>query len=125
MVPADLTALNPGQGVHVSLSPFDMRATLIAAGPDFRSGMVSDLPSGNIDIAPTVLWILGIAPPKPMDGRVLLEALTIGGAAAKSSEHHRIEAKQEEQGSLWHQYLEITTVAGVEYIEEGNGSRTK
>src|SRR2546427_3915250 len=66
-----------GEGMHVTFSPFDMHNTLIAAGPDFRRGFVDELPTGNVDVAPTILWILGTTPPRPMDGRGLTEALTI------------------------------------------------
>src|SRR6185295_16617339 len=41
-----------GAGTHASLSPFDCHNTLIAAGPDFKTGVVSNIPSGNVDIAP-------------------------------------------------------------------------
>jgi len=40
-----------GAGTHASLSPFDCHNTLIAAGPDFRAGFTSNVPSGNVDIA--------------------------------------------------------------------------
>jgi arylsulfatase A-like enzyme len=109
------------KGSHVSLSPYDMHATLIAAGPDFRSGVVDDLPSGNVDIAPTVLWILGIKPPKPMDGRVLAEALTIKSPPLRAYEPRRIEATCENHGVVWRQYLNVTEVNGVQYLDEGNG----
>ena len=52
-----------------------MHNTLIAAGPDFRQGIVDDTPSGNVDVAPTILKILGAKPPPTIDGRVLSEAL--------------------------------------------------
>src|SRR6266480_7205246 len=48
-----------GKGTHATLSRFDMHNTLIAVGPDFRGGQVDDLPSGNVDLAPTILRILG------------------------------------------------------------------
>jgi hypothetical protein len=35
--------------MHGSLSSFDLHNTLIAAGPDFKAGITSDLPSGNIE----------------------------------------------------------------------------
>ena len=57
--------------MHGSLSPFDMHNTCIAAGPDFRKGAQDDLPTGNIDIAPTILWILGVEPEHKLSGRVL------------------------------------------------------
>ena len=49
-----------GEGTHATLSRFDMHNTLIAAGPDFRRGQTDDLPTGNVDVAPTILHILGI-----------------------------------------------------------------
>ena len=49
-----------GEGTHATLSRFDMHNTLIAAGPDFHRGKMTDLPSGNVDLAPTILRILGI-----------------------------------------------------------------
>src|SRR6266404_8522271 len=63
LVTTDLTSYGEGQGIHVTLSPFDMHGTLIATGPDFRSDLESPIPSGNVDVAPTVLWVLGIKPP--------------------------------------------------------------
>ena len=110
-----------GQGAHVSLSPFDMHNTLIAAGPDFRRGMVDETPSGNVDIAPTVLWLLGMA--AAMDGRVLTEALTIPGPAVTAARPRRLEASQAMGDSVWHQYLKLNEVNSVVYCDEGNGFR--
>ena len=115
LVTSDLGLL-PGQGTHVTLSRYDMHNTLIAAGPDFRPGVVSTLASGNVDIAPTVLHIFGIAPAMPMDGRILTEALTIGGPALRSFEPRHFEASN----GGWRQYLNVTEVNGVTYIDEGN-----
>src|SRR5919201_3285741 len=67
-----------GEGTHVTLSRFDMHNALIAVGPDFKRGETDDLPSGNVDLAPTICAILGINP-LAMDGRVLIEAMS--GAA--------------------------------------------
>src|SRR5439155_4077810 len=63
-----------GKGTHATLSKFEMHNMLIAAGPDFRRGEADELPSGNIDLAPTVLDLLGIKSSSPLDGRVLSEA---------------------------------------------------
>ena len=62
------------RGMHGSFSPVDVHNTLIAAGPSFRSGLVSRLPSGNVDLAPTVAWLLGTSLPAA-DGRILAESL--------------------------------------------------
>jgi arylsulfatase A-like enzyme len=124
LITSDSPDYAPGQGTHVSLSRYDMHNTLIAAGPDFRPGVVDVLPSGNVDVAPTVLWILGIKQRVPMDGRVLTEALTSKGPKIKSFEPHHLEAMHEGGNFVWHQYLNYTEVNGVRYYEEGNGWQT-
>lgn len=70
----------PGVGNHGSGSPLEMRNTLIAAGPSLKRGIVSHVPSGNIDLAATLLHLLGIAVPDHMEGRVLREAVAGGPA---------------------------------------------
>jgi len=111
-----------GKGTHASLSRFDMHNTLVAKGPDFRRGMVNDLPSGNIDVAPTVLHILGISPPEPMDGRVLFEALRESRSASSQPETKTIEARHDIGVLEWRQYLKYTTYENTVYFDEGNGA---
>jgi hypothetical protein len=53
------------------------RTLMAAMGPDFKKGLTSQRASGNADLAPTLLWILGIDAPKGTTGRILSEALTI------------------------------------------------
>ena len=67
------------RGMHGSFSPRDVHNTLIAAGPDFRPGFRDPLPTGNVDVAPTVARILGLALPHAQ-GRVLEEAMAGGPA---------------------------------------------
>jgi arylsulfatase A-like enzyme len=124
MVFSDISQYGAGQGMHSSLSRFDMHNMLIAAGPDFRSGIIDHLPTGNMDIAPTVLWLLGVKAPKGMNGRVLTEALTVDGPKIKAYEPGRLEANAPAGGGVWHQYLNYTQVNGVDYFDEGNGSQT-
>ena len=69
---------NPGS--HGSDSPYDMQILLIAAGPDIKRRIHSTVPSGNVDLAPTLLHVIGIAPPPSMTGRVLHELLRDGPA---------------------------------------------
>jgi arylsulfatase A-like enzyme len=68
------------RGMHGAFSPSDVHATLVAAGPHFRRRFRDPLPSGNVDVAPTLAALLGIALPGA-EGRPLLEALAAGGAA--------------------------------------------
>ncbi len=109
-------------GTHASLSRFDVHNTLIANGPSFRKGFISGLPSSNVDVAPTVLAILGISSPAPMDGRVLSEALVNGQAPAGSPKTETMRATREIGLRRWEQYLKTTTFGGAFYVEEGNGA---
>lgn len=115
-----------GGGAHGSLSRFDMNNTLIAAGPGIRAGVVSEIPSGNIDLAPTVLALLGVKRPESMDGRVLVEALTGSPSAADPPkvETETFKAARELGYRRWSQFLTVSRVAGVTYLDEGNGEST-
>ncbi|MFZ6760790.1 alkaline phosphatase family protein [Undibacterium sp. Ji50W] len=62
------------RGMHGSFSPIDVHNTLIASGPAFRSGVTISNPTGNVDVAPTIAYLLGQSMPQA-DGRVLNEAL--------------------------------------------------
>lgn len=64
-----------GVGSHGGGSSAELHNTLIGSGPSFRAGVESNLASGNIDIAPTVLELLGLPASDYHEGRVLTEAL--------------------------------------------------
>jgi arylsulfatase A-like enzyme len=120
---ADMSPSSNRVGGHASLSRYDMHNTLVAAGPDFRRGVLNPLPSGNTDIAPTVLWLLGLRDEAAkMDGRVLGEALVAADAPPlKSFEVKRLAARRATGAGMWEQYLQVSEVNGVRYLDEGNG----
>jgi len=62
------------RGMHGSFGSTDVHNTLIAAGPSFRKAAVLTTPTGNVDVAPTVAYLLGLSMPQA-DGRVINEAL--------------------------------------------------
>ena len=124
-----------GQGTHATLSPFDMHNTLIAAGPDFKHGEVDDLPSGNVDLASTILQILGIKTSEKMDGRILSEAMTgragalrqlpkAFGTARRPYQTQTIETNKDFPRGTWKQSLRISRVRSTLYLDEGNGAFT-
>jgi len=111
-------------GIHSSLSRFDLHNTLIAAGPDFQRGFVDHMPSGNIDLAPTVLSLLGVPPPQPMDGRVLYEAFMDQDFKSSPARVSILDATNTIGNVVWHQYLKVEKYAGAYiYLDEGNGSQ--
>ena len=110
-----------GQGSHASLSKFDVHNTLIASGPDFKRGKTSIIPSANIDIAPTVLHLLGIESPHKFDGRVLAEAME-GRSTKIEPISKTLEAHRKFPSGEWRQHLNISLVRETVYIDEGNGA---
>ena len=71
----DNPAIPAGGSMHGGLTPIELRQYLAMSGPSFGSGRGIDTPAGLVDIMPTLLHLLDIAPPGPCDGRVLGEAL--------------------------------------------------
>ncbi|MFI5356206.1 MAG: alkaline phosphatase family protein [Opitutales bacterium] len=119
---SDLAPTSKKVGNHASLSPYDMHNTLVAAGPDFRAGVTDTLPSANTDLAPTILWCLGLpADAQTMDGRVLGEALSIDAPPVRSYHLQRLTAHQAAPAGQWNQYLQVSEVNGVRYLDEGDG----
>jgi len=112
-----------GKGTHATLSRFDMHNMLIAAGPDFRRGQTDDLPTGNTDLAPTILRILGIKPPEQLDGRILSEAMinVDPSTTGPKSETKTIDAVKDFPSGTWRQSLKISRVDSTTYLDEGNG----
>ena len=113
-----------GKGTHATLSRFDMHNTLIAAGPDFKRGQTDDLPTGNVDLVPTILQILGIKVPHQMDGRILSEAVAAPTSLlpAPKPEAKSIEARKDFPSGTWRQTLKISRVGSTIYLAEGNGA---
>jgi hypothetical protein len=71
--PVDTTA-----GNHGGMSPWTVRNTMLAWGPDFKRGVRLRTPSSNVDITPTILHLIGHPRADALDGRVLVEALANG-----------------------------------------------
>lgn len=108
----------PGFGTHASLSHYDLTNTLVAIGPHFKSDFEDDVPTGNIDIAPTIARILGLE--AKFDGRVLSEAMRDG--SERNAETRELVATREFDDGHWWQNLRISTVETTDYLDEGNGA---
>ncbi len=109
-----------GKGTHATLSRFDMHNTLIAAGPDFRRGQTDDLPTGNVDLAPTILAVLGISSAEKLDGRVLVEAMQTAARLPETGSE-TLRAAREFSSGRWQQTLRVAHVGSTIYLDEGNG----
>ena len=109
-----------GTAGHGTSSPYDIHNTLIAAGPSFREHATSEIPTGNVDLAPTLLELLGVPAPQTMSGRVIREAFREGPAASSVRIERRSETVKSADGAYeltaqtsivdGHRYLDFTEV---------------
>ena len=104
-----------GQGQHGSLSRHELCNTGLAQGPSMRNGTLISTPTGNVDLAPTILHLLGIAVDTAMDGRVLTEAINEPGAlpAAGRQTHSAT-------NGTYSQNVQISEVGTTRYVDWGN-----
>lgn len=109
----DLPKIPAGGSLHGGLTPFETNNMLVFSGSAFAAGETIQTPAGIVDVAPTLLHLLDIDPPLPMDGRVLGEAF--GAAAASAAER----AHRADTGNGYSQVLNTATVNGVPYLVSG------
>ncbi|MCC7271884.1 MAG: alkaline phosphatase family protein [Alphaproteobacteria bacterium] len=65
-----------GGSMHGGLHPRELANVLVVGGRGARAGHASPLPAGTVDVAPTILTLLGLPGADGMAGRVLHEALS-------------------------------------------------
>ena len=107
----------PGQGQHGSMSRHELRNVGLARGPSIRESVVVDTPSGNVDLAPTILHLLGCADlAADMDGRILHETLRDGGGTAPA----QWSTTHEAEGHGYRQRLRMSHVGAAAYVDWGN-----
>ena len=117
------TGKERGLGDHGSMSRQELRCVLFARGPSFESGVSIDTPSGNVDLAPTVLHNLGVLGADSMDGRVPHEALA-GGPEPDSvdwSQEDRL-AERPVNAGVYRQRITVSRVGRTTYIDEGSAA---
>ena len=112
----------PGLGQHGSMSRHEMNNVLIARGPKFRRSSRVTSPTGNVDIAPTALSLLGLPISDDMDGRVLVEALA-GGPESVEWTSETYTAERTMVGEKYCQHVQVSRVEETVYLDEGSGMR--
>ena len=106
-----------GVAGHGATSPYDIHNVLIAAGPDFRSHATSDAPTGNADLAPTLLRLLGLPVPAGMTGRVIDEAFEDGPAPSSLRIERTSESVRSPDGG-YELTAHFSAVAGHRYLDD-------
>ena len=110
------TSTQSGVAGHGTSSPHDIHIPLIAAGPDFREQTVSEVPTSNADVAPTLLRLLNLDAPPTMTGRVLQEGLRNGPPPASVRLDRVTETVRTTDGS-YELTAHFTAAAGHRYLD--------
>jgi arylsulfatase A-like enzyme len=100
---------------HGSMSPWNVRNTFLAWGAGVKKGITARAPTGNVDVTPTVLALLGLEGEAGLDGRVVAEALQGGPdpeAVAVETRVHTAAA------GGYRAALQISTVDGRRYVDK-------
>jgi predicted AlkP superfamily pyrophosphatase or phosphodiesterase len=117
-------SFSKGVAGHGGASPYEINIPLIVAGPSFRTGYESMLPTSNVDIVPTILKVHGLDIPKEMEGRVMSELL----AGSKSEEKNKVKKETIETSikSTWgtyHLIVERTVFGQYNYVNYAKVTR--
>ncbi len=113
----------PGQGQHGSMGRSELHNVMFARGPDFKDGLKVDVPSGNIDLAPTILKVAGLSPMEGMEGRILEESLSGGPNPSDvewSTDFHSTVCVVGAQ--VYRQQIKLSRVGSTVYVDEGTSS---
>ncbi len=100
---------------HGSMSPWNVRNTFLAWGVDFKKGTSVRVPAGNVDVAPTILALLGSTGAGGFDGRVLTEGLEGGSdpeQVAVDTRVHTVEA------GGYRAALQLSEAGGRRYVDK-------
>jgi arylsulfatase A-like enzyme len=109
-----------GGGTHGGLSQHELHNVCVAYGPAFQQGKVSTLPSGTIDLLPTLLHVLDYPTPSSVEGRVLYEALAQPPPAPASAPESRTYSTEfKASAGLYRQHLTTTRIGTTVYLERG------
>ena len=118
------TSLSRGVAGHGGFSQYEVHIALLAAGPSFKKAYASELPSSNVDIAPTVLQIHQLKIPTSMDGRVLTELMVNEKASPKlAPKKETIITKAPIKGGTYELRVERTLLGKYQYVDFSKATR--
>jgi hypothetical protein len=103
-------------GTHGSISKHEMNNVLGSFGPSFKRGITCSTPTGNIDLTPTILHILGINTETSFDGRPIKEAL-VNDINPDEVEVSTTEHISKNTKTGYSQKLVISSVGNTQYID--------
>lgn len=112
-----------GVAGHGGFSPYEVHIALLAKGPSFKESFESNLPTSNVDIAPTVLFLHKIPAPSTMKGRAFKELLKQTKESVPSVKQERVETSTLVGGIKYKLILDISVVGKSKYINYAKTER--
>lgn len=113
-----------GVAGHGGSSPYEINIALLAAGPDFKNGQTTGLPTSNVDIVPTILRIYGLPQPAGMDGRAVTELLKANKKPAGTLKKQTIKARANYPWGTYQLSAEISRLGQYQYFNYAKTVRT-
>lgn len=112
-----------GQGQHGSMGRSELHNILFARGPGFKQALKVGTPTGNIDLSPTIMKLLGLPEEGGVEGRALAEAM-VGGPDPSDvvwhSDLHSTECPIGER--MYRQQIRLSRVGRTAYVDGGDSS---
>lgn len=112
-----------GVAGHGGLSPYEIKIALMASGPSFKKSYVSNIPTSNIDIVPTVLTLHGLPVPASMDGRPFRELMVNQPAEKLRPKEETITTKTTDNWGSYELQLKVTNYGKYRYIDYSSVKR--
>lgn len=117
------TGFSGGVAGHGGSSPYEINIALLAAGPDFKNGSTTELPTSNIDIVPTILSIYNLPKPAAMDGRAVAELLKKPLKASGTSQTRLVKTEASYPWGTYKLLAEMSVLGGYQYFNYAKTER--
>ncbi|HQS51443.1 MAG TPA: alkaline phosphatase family protein [Daejeonella sp.] len=116
-----------GVAGHGGFSPYEVHIPLFAYGPSFKKAYEANLPTSNVDLVPTILYLHKIEIPKQMDGRVMYELFNEKAPASAPSRAKikTVEASTDIPGGKYRLILEQSILGKYIYLNSAKVIRGK
>lgn len=118
------TDFSGGVAGHGGSSPYEINIALLAAGPDFKDGATTELPTSNVDIVPTILDIYNIPKPAAMDGRAVAELLRKSQKANGTSKNQAVKTEASYPWGTYKLSAEMSVLGAYQYFNYAKTERT-
>ena len=113
-----------GVAGHGGASPYEINIALLASGPDFKHAAVTELPTSNADIVPTILAIYNLPKPAGMDGRAVAELLRKPRKANSTSQKRLVKTEVAYPWGTYKLSAEMSVLGDYQYFNYAKTERT-